>query len=820
MKKWKVLCFLFLLVFQVNAQVTITPVVTDLVVSTTNIPSTYLQSNTQLSIGQDELLYFWQDYRYGEPEYMAQRVALDGTKKGNNLRMGKYGNFCYAPDGSLLAIGARKEDYILTKTGKIFKGDNSSLPEFDILSGMTPWCLTGWLGYHETITATDSHYVYFHSFGGHVSLHKFDFNGNLVYEGKGTSAGLPIGAHDVFTISNNLNEYVLFYPQNNYQHSGLFATFFSPNNTITAANVIIDTTSNISSINNYRNVRAIPINDSMYHVMATSKRRTALFSWLVNKNGNDVIPLPAVALFGSGTILDPLNITIENVNISRMVGNKFVILVTVSEKTGQEKKYYNTLITYDNKGSLLNRLTDTTFHSVKGRFINLNHDNTIFVPSSNNEDASQIKFIGLVATEMIKLNDDLFGGNKLFPLLHKVNGEEVFISYSDENNLLGRRVDSIGNILTDEIKLENTKLFFFSDRWSVSTWTERAATGYYHKIGFSIYDSDFNLKRNVALTDFQDQYQDVEVIIPGDTYFIVGLYKGFDIYLRKYNRNGDMLKEVFVGTTTYKNSVKLRHATESSFLLSAYDYNLFLNFELETVSPIYKPSVINYLGKTYHLTTTYSGGALVGQVFSFNGDSLTAQFYISASTAMEGYVLDRLTDEYFLILFNSNGKIYLKTFSVTGNQIGDSILVHSDVPGLRRLYKLLVNENKLYCVWSEARNPDKGYDVYCSIFELNFLPGLSNKPNTGLVNEFKLQQNYPNPFNPTTNIPFTTDKDGKVEIKIYNTLGEEVAKIFSGELPAGKHKVEFNAGNLPVGIYLCQLRLGLRAQTIKLMLLK
>ncbi len=86
--------------------------------------------------------------------------------------------------------------------------------------------------------------------------------------------------------------------------------------------------------------------------------------------------------------------------------------------------------------------------------------------------------------------------------------------------------------------------------------------------------------------------------------------------------------------------------------------------------------------------------------------------------------------------------------------------------------------------------------------------------------DFHLYQNFPNPFNPMTNIPFTTDKDGKVEIRIYNTLGEEVTKVFSGELPAGKHKVEFNAGNIPAGIYLCQLRLGLKAQTIKIALVK
>ncbi|MBI1807285.1 MAG: immune inhibitor A, partial [Ignavibacteria bacterium] len=68
--------------------------------------------------------------------------------------------------------------------------------------------------------------------------------------------------------------------------------------------------------------------------------------------------------------------------------------------------------------------------------------------------------------------------------------------------------------------------------------------------------------------------------------------------------------------------------------------------------------------------------------------------------------------------------------------------------------------------------------------------------------QYTLYQNYPNPFNPTTVIEFYLPEQSIVTLKIYNTLGQEVASIFDRQLmDDGSQQIEFNAANLPSGVY-------------------
>jgi len=67
---------------------------------------------------------------------------------------------------------------------------------------------------------------------------------------------------------------------------------------------------------------------------------------------------------------------------------------------------------------------------------------------------------------------------------------------------------------------------------------------------------------------------------------------------------------------------------------------------------------------------------------------------------------------------------------------------------------------------------------------------------------FSLEQNYPNPFNPSTKISFSLAADSKVMLKIYDILGQEVSTLFSGDLQAGEHEINFNASALNSGVYL------------------
>jgi N-acetylneuraminic acid mutarotase len=87
-------------------------------------------------------------------------------------------------------------------------------------------------------------------------------------------------------------------------------------------------------------------------------------------------------------------------------------------------------------------------------------------------------------------------------------------------------------------------------------------------------------------------------------------------------------------------------------------------------------------------------------------------------------------------------------------------------------------------------------------------------------NSYLLEQNYPNPFNPTTKIGFGIRENSNVRLSVYNSIGEEVAVLVDGEMEQGFHQVEFNAGNLPSGIYYYQLKTGSYTATKKLLLLK
>lgn len=74
--------------------------------------------------------------------------------------------------------------------------------------------------------------------------------------------------------------------------------------------------------------------------------------------------------------------------------------------------------------------------------------------------------------------------------------------------------------------------------------------------------------------------------------------------------------------------------------------------------------------------------------------------------------------------------------------------------------------------------------------------------------KFYLSQNYPNPFNPTTKISWQLPVSSHQKITIYDVLGNEVAVLVDEWKEAGTYEVEFNAMNLPSGIYFCKLRTG------------
>jgi len=91
--------------------------------------------------------------------------------------------------------------------------------------------------------------------------------------------------------------------------------------------------------------------------------------------------------------------------------------------------------------------------------------------------------------------------------------------------------------------------------------------------------------------------------------------------------------------------------------------------------------------------------------------------------------------------------------------------------------------------------------------------------------EFKLYQNYPNPFNPSTKIKFSLphlSKGGAVAVRliVYDILGREIQTLVNEELAPGTYETEFNAADLPSGIYLYRISAGDYSETKKMILVK
>lgn len=81
-------------------------------------------------------------------------------------------------------------------------------------------------------------------------------------------------------------------------------------------------------------------------------------------------------------------------------------------------------------------------------------------------------------------------------------------------------------------------------------------------------------------------------------------------------------------------------------------------------------------------------------------------------------------------------------------------------------------------------------------------------------------QNYPNPFNPTTKISFSLPQKDHVQLKVFDSIGREVASLANGIFETGKHEIEFNAVNLPSGVYFYNIITSHNLATRKMLLIK
>lgn len=201
----------------------------------------------------------------------------------------------------------------------------------------------------------------------------------------------------------------------------------------------------------------------------------------------------------------------------------------------------------------------------------------------------------------------------------------------------------------------------------------------------------------------------------------------------------------------------------------------------------------------WNFTTIVSVPAVPTLISPANGSvgtSMNPTLNWNASTGATSYRLQVATDSLFnsLVLDDS-------TITNTAKQVGP-----------------LLNNTKYY--WRLNAKNIAGTSAWSMTWNFATLTTNIEKEDDTIPTEYKLTQNYPNPFNPTTTIQFDIPQSGFVTLKIYNTLGKEIANLLSTELLSGRYEVKWIANKAPSGIYFVRLQTNNFDQIRKIILMK
>ncbi|MBK9097954.1 MAG: T9SS type A sorting domain-containing protein [bacterium] len=205
----------------------------------------------------------------------------------------------------------------------------------------------------------------------------------------------------------------------------------------------------------------------------------------------------------------------------------------------------------------------------------------------------------------------------------------------------------------------------------------------------------------------------------------------------------------------------------------------------------------------------------------YNGDTLWTRNWGSdehdgamsvVQTSDGGYVwtgyrkISTFTQDLWILKTDEDGNtLWSKTYGGTFNNIGRSINKTSDgsfiIAG-----DYYSEDTNTRDVWLLKVDPD--------------ISDVERDEQAEIPETIILKQNYPNPFNPSTTFEFGIPEIQFVSLSVYNLLGEQVGLLVNEILSAGNYRVDWDAGDLPSGIYIYKLIAGEFSLSNKMILMK
>ena len=129
------------------------------------------------------------------------------------------------------------------------------------------------------------------------------------------------------------------------------------------------------------------------------------------------------------------------------------------------------------------------------------------------------------------------------------------------------------------------------------------------------------------------------------------------------------------------------------------------------------------------------------------------------------------------------------------------------------------NETTLIVVMPEAEEIFKATGEY-EVAEVTAYNSRGDLINVSEPSSFSLSAAYPNPFNPSTSLNISMPVEGYVSVKAYNLMGQVVSILHEGAMNVGDTTLDWNASELPSGVYLITAEYAGNVTTQKVMLIK
>jgi len=232
-------------------------------------------------------------------------------------------------------------------------------------------------------------------------------------------------------------------------------------------------------------------------------------------------------------------------------------------------------------------------------------------------------------------------------------------------------------------------------------------------------------------------------------------------------------------------------------------------------------------GKTWTFDTNRPGwGMPIHQLMVANGVTVYFQGHdhLFAREDLDGMVYQEVpmpSDSTYIIGVRDNGNAY-------GGVIFD---------GSGHL-RVTVAPESVLVDYVEARLPADEDSVHRNgrtVYSYSIKPKVTSVSEAGIVTgAFRLEQNYPNPFNPETTIrfhvPALPGRGGSggtmepglqpVDLRVYDILGQEVARLVERPMRPGTHEVTWNATSVPSGVYFYRLCVNGSVETRRAVVLR